>query len=197
MRFANYYHTIPSLDSLLAPAAAPPRTFPQLDSSRSTCLAHLLLLQKMLRAALLLAIGARADFIQTNFYLSSARCGGQVFQSVAQLAGCTVSGATASLRVTCVNDTAATADVFSTLDCTGPSQPIDVPFPSTCAAVAQGGSSQTKCKTGPYSACRRALANSPRTPSSSLRPPPALLTPPRHAHTHTLAQLTLSPWQWH
>jgi hypothetical protein len=108
----------------------------------------------MLRAAaftLAIAIGVRADFIQTNFFLSTAKCSGQVFQSVAQLVGCTVQGSTASLRVSCINDTAATAAVFSTLDCTGPSQPIDVPFPSACG-VAQGGSSQTVCKTGPYSA---------------------------------------------
>lgn len=106
---------------------------------------------RLLRSTLLIAIGARADFIQTNFYLSTARCSAPAFQSVAQLVGCTVQGTTASLRVTCINDTAATADVFSTLDCTGPSQPVDVPFPSTCAAGAQG-SSQTMCKTGTYSA---------------------------------------------
>ena len=108
--------------------------------------------------ALALFAATAADFIETDFFLSSARCGGPVFQRVAQLVGCSVQG-TSSLRVSCLNATAAIADVFSTTDCSGPSRPIEVPFDSACAASgALAQSSQTRCATGAYSALHGSAA---------------------------------------
>ena len=103
-----------------------------------------------LLASLALAVTISADYIQTSFYLANARCSGQIFQTVAQLPGCTVQGAH-SLTISCLNDTAAVADVYSSLDCTGPSSPIEVPFDSSCSASG-AQSSLSQCKTGPYSA---------------------------------------------
>ena len=103
-----------------------------------------------LLASLALAAPITADYIQTSFYLANARCSGAVFQTVAQLPGCTVQGAN-SLTVSCLNDTAAVANVFSNRDCSGPSSTIEVPFDSSCSASGSQ-SSLSQCKTGPYSA---------------------------------------------
>jgi hypothetical protein len=94
---------------------------------------------------------SNADFIQTTIYLSSGKCSGQVFQTVSQLVGCSRQGQR-SLTVTCLNSSAATADVFDGTDCTGPSTPIDVPFDSSCTATGSQ-SSVSQCVTGSYSEC--------------------------------------------
>lgn len=107
-----------------------------------------------MRLALLsLSLGAAtADYIQTTFYLSSSKCSGPVFQTVSQLVGCSPQGSS-SLTVTCLNSTAAIADVFTdSTDCTGSSTPIDVPFDSSCTATG-AQSSLSQCITGSYSAC--------------------------------------------
>jgi hypothetical protein len=104
-----------------------------------------------------------ADFIQTTFYLSSSKCSGQVFQTVSQLVGCSQQGSS-SLTVTCLNSSAAIAEVFSGTDCTGPSTPIDVPFDSSCTATG-AQSSLSQCVTGSYSAWPHARLPAPSLPA--------------------------------
>lgn len=99
---------------------------------------------------------ASGDFIKTTFFLSSTKCSGNVYQTVSQLVGCTPQGPKNSLSITCLNSSGATAAVYSTLDCSGPSRSIDVPFDSSCSA--SGAQSWlTQCVTGSYSALQNFL----------------------------------------
>lgn len=140
--------------------------------------------------ALAFAAGVAADYIHTNFYLSSTKCNGVVFQQVAQLVGCSAQGSS-SLTVSCLNDTAAMADVFSTTDCTGPSRSIEVPFDSACSANG-AMTSQTQCVTGEYSELALCMhpGACPRLATAARPPPPS---PFMRTRTRTHAHLSFPP----